>query len=212
MKNIQLQTQEYKDFIAHIKSKIQNAQIKASIKVNEELLKLYLEMASLIVEKQKLSSWGDNFLEKFSRDLQKEFPNMKGFSYRNLRAIKQWYLFWQQAVANLENKDWQQIVAIIVSIPWGHNLAILSKCKDINEALFYVELTIENNYSRAILLREIEKNLYKRKAKAITNFERKLPKPHSQLAIETLKNPYNFDFLDLRNSHDERELEDAFMI
>jgi len=211
MKNIQIPTQEYKEFILEIKSKIQNAQIKASIKVNEALLQLYWEIGSAIVEKQKTSSWGDNFLESISRDLQKEFPNVKGFSYRNMRAIKQWYLFWQQLVANLKSTHWQQAVANIFLIPWGHNLAILSKCKNIDEALFYINLTLENNYSRALLLKEIEKNLFERKAKAITNFEYKLPKPHSQLAIETLKNPYNFDFLDLRISHDEKELEDALV-
>lgn len=208
---INLKTQEYKDFVLNIKSKIQNSQIKASIKVNEELLKLYWEMAYLIVEKQKLSSWGDSFLENISHDLKKEFPNMKGFSYRNIRAIKQWYIFWQQAVANLENNKWQQAVANIFLIPWGHNLAILAKCKSIDEAIFYTHITIENNYSRAELFKNIEKNLYKRQAKAVTNFEYKLPKSHSKLAIETLKNPYNFDFLDLRNSYDEKELEDALV-
>jgi len=156
MKNIPIPTQEYKNFILEIKSRIQNAQLKAHIKVNEELLRLYWEIGSMIVEKQKLSSWGDGFLENMSRDLQSEFPNMKGFSYRNLRAIKQWYLFWQQAVANLKNTQWQQTVTQIFLIPWGHNIHIITKAKNIDEALFYIQKTIENNYSRAQLQEQIE--------------------------------------------------------
>jgi len=156
MKNSPIPTQEYKNFILEIKSRIQNAQLKAHIKVNEELLRLYWEIGSMIVEKQKLSSWGDGFLENMSRDLQSEFPNMKGFSYRNLRAIKQWYLFWQQAVANLQNTQWQQTVLQIFLIPWGHNIHIITKAKNINEALFYIQKTIENGYSRTQLVEQIE--------------------------------------------------------
>jgi len=208
---VNLLTQEYKDFISNIKSKIQNAQIKASIKVNEELLKLYWEIGYMIVEKQKLSSWGDSFLENISRDLQKEFPDIKGFSYRNMRAVKQWYLFWQQAVSNLENAQWQQAVANLFRIPWGHNLVILSKCKDIDEALFYVSKTIENSYSRAVLVHQIESRLCDRTGKAVTNFESTIPKPHSDLAKEITKDPYNFDFLTIRERYDEKELEEALM-
>lgn len=208
---VNLLTQEYKNFISNIKSKIQNAQIKASIKVNEELLKLYWEIGYMIVGKQKLSSWGDSFLENISRDLQKEFPDMKGFSYRNMRAVKQWYLFWQQAVSNLENAQWQQAIANLFRIPWGHNLVILSKCKDIDEALFYVSKTIENSYSRAVLVHQIESRLHDRTGKAVTNFESTLPKPHSDLAKEITKDPYNFDFLTIREQYDEKELEEALM-
>ena len=206
-----IEIQEYKKFISSIKLKIQSSQIKASIKVNEELLKLYWEIASMIVEKQNKSSWGDGFLENLSKDLKKEFPNMKGFSYRNLRSIKQWYLFWQQAVSKMEKTIWQQVVSQIFMIPWGHNILIVSKSNSIEEALFYINLTITNNYSRAMLKSEIEKNIYERQAKSITNFQDKLPEINSQLAIETLKNPYNFDFLELRYHHDEKELEDALV-
>ena len=194
-----LELQEYKNFINTIKSKIQQSQIKASIKVNEELLRLYWDMAFVIVEKQKSSSWGDGVLERLSKDLKREFPNMQGFSYRNLRAIRQWYLFWQQPVAK------------IFMIPWGHNLLIVSKSKSQQEALFYVDMTVENNYSRSILKNEIEKRLFERQAKSVTNFEYKLPLNHSSLAVETLKNPYNFDFLSLRENYNEKELEDALV-
>ncbi len=195
-------TQEYKKFITKIKSKILSAQLKAHIKVNVELLNLYWDIAQMIVEKQKQSSWGDKILANISKDLKKEFPDMSGFSVTNIKYMRQWFIFYANS---------QQLVDQIFQIPWGHNIHIVSKSKSIDEALFYVNTTIQNNYSRASLVQEIQKDLYARNGKAINNFERKLPKIHSQLAQETLKDPYNFDFLDLRQSHDEKELEDALM-
>ena len=209
-----IEIQEYKEFITTLKSKIQYSQIKASIKVNEELLQLYWDMAFMIVEKQKNSAWGDKILDKLSYDLKKEFPSMKGFSLRNLKYMKQWYLFYtkgQQAVALNNSEIGQQLVAKIFMIPWGHNILIVSKANSLEEALFYINITMQNNYSRVMLKNEIEKGLYQRQAKAITNFENKLPELHSQLAIETLKNPYNFDFLELREQYNEKEFEDALV-
>jgi predicted nuclease of restriction endonuclease-like (RecB) superfamily len=204
---------DYSAFIRDIKSKIQTAQIKASVSVNRELLQLYWEIAELIVEKQKCATWGDGFLVQMSKDLSEEFPHMKGFSHRNLKYMRQWYLFWnqsiafgQQLVAQLENR--QQAVA---QIPWGHNLVILSKTESHDEALFYVQKTIENNWSRSVLTHQIEGGLFKREGKAITNFETTLPKPQSDLALQTIKDPYNFDFLTIRDKHDEKELEDALV-
>ncbi|MCK9373152.1 MAG: PDDEXK nuclease domain-containing protein [Sulfuricurvum sp.] len=209
---------DYKEFIHTVKSKIQSAQIKAHIQVNETMLRLYWEIARMIVEKQKHSSWGDGFIAAMSKDLKEEFPNMKGFSTTNIKYMKQWYLFWydevlsgQQAVAQIENEKSQQAVDRLFQIPWGHNLAIMSKSKNRDEARFYLYQTIQNNYSRAVLIHEIESGLYERQGKAITNFETKLPDIHSDLAMQTLKDPYNFDFLDIRSRHDEKELEDALM-
>lgn len=209
---------EYKEFIQNIKSKIQSAQIKAHVKVNIELLNLYWEIASMIVEKQKNSSWGDGFIADISKDLQREFPSMKGFSRTNLLYMKKWYLFYQnipQLVGEMKDTNIPQLVGhlemTIFQIPWGHNREIITKCKSYNEAIFYVNETIKNNYSRAVLLHQIASDLYSRSGKAITNFASKLPEIHSDLAIQMLKDPYNFDFLDIRQRHDERELEDALM-
>jgi predicted nuclease of restriction endonuclease-like (RecB) superfamily len=193
---------EYAVFIKDIKLRVQHAQIKAAVSVNQELLRLYWEMAGRIVEKQKGSIWGDGFLVQLSRDLQAEFPDMKGFSFRNIKYIRQWYLYWQ------ENPIGQQLVA---QIPWGHNLVIISKTKSNEEALFYVHKTIENNWSRAVLTHHIERELYSREGKAITNFKTTLPAPHSDLARQTIKDPYSFDFLNLREKHDEKELENALI-
>lgn len=138
-----------------------------------------------------------------SIDLHEEFPGMKGFSERNLKYIRQWYQFFRKS-----DSIGQQLVA---QIPWGHNIAILSKCKNTVEAIFYIQKTIQNNWSRAVLIHHIESGLYSREGKAITNFQTTLPAPHSDLARQTMKDPYNFDFLTLREKHDEKELENALV-
>lgn len=194
---------EYRSFIQEVKQRIQSAQIKAAISVNQALLQLYWELAERIVEKQQQTSWGDRFLEELSRDLKAEFPEMKGFSVRNLKYMRQWFKFWFA-----DSSIGQQLVA---QIPWGHNLVILSKIRDVEEALFYVQKTIENGWSRSILSHHIEAQLYQREGKAITNFEMRLPAPESDLARQLIKDPYNFDFLTLREHHDEQELEDALV-
>lgn len=195
---------EYISFINDIKIKIKQAQIKAAIKVNEELLRLYWEIAKKIVDKQKNSSWGDGIIEQISRDLKQEFPNLKGFSRTNLLYMKKWYLFWS-------DKNVPQVVGEIFKIPWGHNREIITKCNNIDEALFYVKKTIENGYSRAVLVHQIESNLYSRSKKAVNNFDKKLPSPQSDLAKEITKDPYCFDFLSLSEKYNEKELENALM-
>lgn len=206
--------QDYKSFLKEIKFKIQTSQIKASIKVNEELLRLYWDIAQMIVDKQKIASWGDNIIADISKDLKREFPNMKGFSKRNIFYMKQWYLFFskvQQVVAQLEDKTQKEKVNQIFQIPWGHNIVIVTKIKDSDEALFYAQKTIKNGWSRAILVHQIESSLYHREGKAISNFDAKLPALQSDLAKATLKDPYSFDFLTLTEKYNERELEDALM-
>lgn len=203
-----IQKDEYKKVIQEIKTHIQTSQIKASISVNKELLKLYWNIAQLIVERQKLSSWGDGFIKAVSKELQKEFPNIKGFSIRNIKYMRQWYFYWnsigQQAVAQLEKEK-------LFQIPWGHHILIMTKIKEKKEAIFYIFKTIENNWSRNVLMNQIEYKLYERQGGAITNFKEKLPAVHSDLAIQTLKDPYCFDFLTLTEDYNERELEDSLV-
>jgi predicted nuclease of restriction endonuclease-like (RecB) superfamily len=127
---------------------------------------------------------------------------MKGFSLSNLKYIKQWYLFY-----NRDNVISQQVVGQITQIPWGHNIAIIAKCTNITEALYYVQNTQLHNWSRSVLVHQIESGLYRRKGKSLTNFSTTLPKPQSDLAIQTLKDPYVFDFLTMTGKYDELELE-----
>lgn len=164
---------------------------------------LYWDLAERIVAKQKESAWGEGFLLQMSRDLQAEFPKMKGFSLRNLKYMRQWFQFWSVGPA-----IGQQLVA---QIPWGHNLVIIGKIKNTGEAVFYAQKTIQNNWSRAVLIHHIESGLYQREGKAITNFQTTLPVPQSDLVRQTIKDPYNFDFLTLREKHDEQELEEALI-
>lgn len=225
MANEVFDSQEYREWLNEIKSKIKQSQIKAALKVNSELMDLYWELGKDITEKQKALGWGNSVVKKLSKDLTIEFDN-KGFSSRNLFYIQKWYLFYTaqkvpQLVALLKNnqklqdlvsKNKKSIIQELVKlIPWGHNREIITKCKNINEAIFYVVETIQNNWSRTILIHQIESKLYERQGKSITNFELTLPKSQSDLAIETLKNPYNFDFLTLGKQAHEKDLEDALV-
>ena len=147
---------DFKSWVSQLKQDIRSAQIRAAIKVNTELLLLYWRMGAEIFEKQKTSSWGDGWLKELSYELMAEFPDMKGFSLRNLQYIKQWYLFYnqentivQQAVAQLDDDKSQASVAqiseeIFFSVPWGHHLYIISQCKEVSRAVFYLKKTVEN--------------------------------------------------------------------
>jgi len=146
-----------------------------------------------------------------SKDLLQEFPNVSGFSERNLKYIRQWFLFY----TNLSTKNipviGQQLVAQLSQIPWGHNIAIITKCKDMNEALYFVQNTIEHNWSRSVLVHQMESGLFLREGKAITNFPVTLPAPQSDLARQTLKDPYIFDFLTMTKDYNERDLENGLI-
>ena len=207
MKYNLVSSKEYKVWLADIKARVRSAQIKAALSVNTELLKLYWSIGTDIVARQKATKWGDSFLLRLSKDLTAEFPDMKGFSERNLKYIRQWYVFFSR-----EKAIGQQPVAQITRIPWGHNIAIISKCATIGEALFYVQKTLSHNWSRNVLVHQIESALYKREGKAITNFPLTLPKPQSDLARQTLKDPYVFDFLSMSDDYNERDLEKGLTV
>lgn len=203
--NSNLSNAEYREWLTSIKTKIRSVQLKAAVQVNTELLKFYWELGADIAQKQKLASWGDKLVERLSRDLSSEFPDMKGFSLSNLKYIKQWYQFYSQ------NEISQQAVGFLHQVPWGHNILIIQRCKEIDKALFYVKATIQNSWSRNVLNHQIEGDLYNRRGQGISNFQVTLPKIQSDLASQTLKDPYIFDFLNLRDKHDERELENALV-
>ncbi len=232
---------EFKQWLVDLKGRIRQSQLRAFVKVNSELLHLYWDLGHDIVIRQMDSAWGSGFFTKLSKELKSEFPDMKGFSERNLYNIKQFYLFYSQdntishqVGAKLEDVDLHQAGAkikiaekkintirhqlgdefeehLIFQIPWRHHVEIFSKCKSVQEALFYVQKTIENGWSRAVLMNFIDADLYHSQGKAINNFDRLLPDVHSDLVKETLKDPYNFDFLTLTENFKEKELEDALV-
>lgn len=197
---------EYKEWIVSLKTKVRQVQLKAAVAVNEQLLKFYWAFGVDIINKQKHASWGDGFLKQLSKDLMAEFPDMKGFSERNLWYVRQWVLFWSS-----ENPIVLQAVAQLTKIPWGHNQVIVSKCKNTEEGLYYVSNTIQYGWSRSVLVHQIESQLWLREGRAISNFTQALPLPQSDLAKQILKDPYIFDFLSLAKEHDEKELEDGLI-
>lgn len=229
-------TSEYRVWLKDVKQRIRQAQVKAAVQVNTALLTFYWELGADIVERQKSAEWGSGFLNQLSNDLMAEFPDMKGFSYRNIRAIRQWYLFYTEGFSNLAtgcghieqqgglsetrghvfplvngHPNWPQVVARLVQVPWGHNREIITRCKDVAEAFYYVNKTVENNWSRNVLVHQMESGLYHREGKAVTNFAATLPAPQSDLARQLIKDPYTFDFLTLTDDCNERELETALI-
>jgi predicted nuclease of restriction endonuclease-like (RecB) superfamily len=193
----------YKHWLESIKQKIKTAQLKAALSVGTQMLEMYWQLAEEIVAKQQTSNWGDAVLEQLSVDLKLSFPNIKGFSRRNLYAIRQWYLFY--------NAQYQFVPQPVAQIPWGHNRLIISKIKNTEEALFYCKATVEHGWNRDRLALAIKNKYYEAKGKSITNFKNTLPQVQSELAQETLKNPYNFDFLGLEDDALEREIENAMV-
>ncbi len=197
---------QYVTWLKEIKQSFLQTQLKAAIRVNSALLDFYWQLGHDIVDKQKNSQWGDGFLAQLSQDLRAAFPEVKGFSLRNLKYIRQWVNFWQT-----DSAIGQQPVAQLTQIPWSHNLVIISKCKNPSEALFYVQNTLKHGWSRSVLVHQIESGLYQRDGQAITNFEQTLPPIQSDLAKQSLKDPYVFDFLTLTADYNERELEQSLV-
>jgi predicted nuclease of restriction endonuclease-like (RecB) superfamily len=198
-----LQNIDYNNWFDSIKLKISSARLKAAMAVNSQLLGVYWELGKEIVQKQTEANWGNSVLERLSIDLKLSFPDIKGFSRRNLYAIRQWYLFY--------SKQFEFVPQVVAQLPWGHNRLIISKIKNINDALFYSQVSMDSGWSRDILEEQIRNRYILTKGKAINNFIETLPAPQSQLAIETLRNPYNFDFLGLDNDAIERDIEKAMV-
>jgi predicted nuclease of restriction endonuclease-like (RecB) superfamily len=212
----------YIDWIQELKQKIKSAQLKASIAVNEEMILLYWEIGKSIVEKQNQFAWGSKVVEQMAKDLKKELPDSQGFSRTNLFSMRKFYLFFSNEtnvhqVGGLNQQNNNLIVhqaggqlhrdSILCKIPWRHHVVIIGKCETAQDAIFYLKQTIKNNWSRNVLEIQIESKLIERQGKAVNNFEITLPKPQSDLAKETLKDPYKFGFLTLETDVQELELE-----
>lgn len=196
------QSKDYQQWLAELKQSFRQRQLKAAVAVNRELLEFYWQLGSDIQEKQHNSQWGQGFLAQLSKDLMAAFPDIKGFSKRNLEQIRRWYRFWSADPAIAK-----QAATQFLQIPWWHNVVIVSKAESLPEALFYVRETLEFGWSRSVLVHQIESQLWQRKGNAITNFSQTLPSVQSDLAHQSLKDPYVFDFLALTEEHNEHELE-----
>lgn len=198
---------EYANWLKELKDRYNLSRIKASVHVNGELLKFYWSLGKDISEKKADSKWGSKFYETLSKDLQKELPNVQGFSSTNLKYIKYFYELFKDEVSTCP-----QLVDEFAKIPWGHIRYIIDSCKsDSKRALFFVQKTIENNWSRSVLLNFLDTDLYERDGKAVSNFSKNLPMPQGELAQAVTKDPYNFDFLVMREDYKEKELKDALI-
>lgn len=192
----------YADWLAELKERIHTAQQRATLAVNRELVLLYWRIGRDILARQAEQGWGAKVIERLSHDLRTAFPEMKGFSPRNLKYMRAFAEAWP------EREFVQQAVA---QLPWGHNLVLLDRLNAPGERRWYAAKALEHNWSRNVLNIQIETRLLERSGTAVTNFEASLPAPQSDLARESLKDPYRFDFLGLTDEAQEREIETALV-
>ena len=198
---------EYAELLYSLKQRYRKSQIKAAVKVNTVMLEYYWEMGRDISALYRQATYGSAFFDCLSLDLKAEFPGQAGFSSANIRYAKRWYEFYNQNNTNLQRPvEDLKMPADFGLVPWGHHIDIFTRSKSVEEALFYIEETIKNNWSRPELDAEIEYNRYAKQGAAITNFDEKLPKPYSGLAKAILKSPYDFSFVD-RRVKNEKDLE-----
>lgn len=196
---------DYPEFLRDLKAKIQARQTRAILAVSRELITLYWEIGQQIVERQERSGWGDSVITQLERDLKRDMPDLEGFSRRNLYRMRTLYLSYRE-----QSKTVPQLVA---QIPWGHNIVLLEKVKDPSERTWYLQQTLEQGWSRNILIHQIESKLYARQVSQTKshNFEQTLPSPQSELVEQALKDPYVLDFLTLKQGAKERDLQNALL-
>jgi len=192
---------EYLNTIESIKNEIKSAQYKAAVSVNRELIMLYYNIGKIINEHK---AWGNKFIDNLAADIKLEFPNVKGYSVRNLKYMAKFAETYP---------DEQFVQTVSAQIPWSHNTLILDKIHLPEQREWYILKTAENGWSHSVLTHQIESDLYTRQmlANKVSNFENRLPSPQSELAVQTMKDPYIFDFIPFREDMVERDIENALI-
>ena len=216
----------YRDWIQEVSKRFRQSQIRAAVKVNDEMLRFYWSLGKDISRMSENATYGTSFYKAVSADLQDIFPDVHSFSVTNLKYMRYFYEMYPITENRQQVVDDSGEVAIrqqtvdelpedtIFRIPWGHHKLIIDRCgkeENLDKAIFYVRQTVQNNWSRAMLLNFLDTDLYERQGKAITNFKATLPPETSELAQELTKDPYSFDFLTLTTGYREKELKDALM-
>ncbi len=218
--------QKYVEWLTDIKSRYRKSQIKAAVKVNSTLLEFYWSVGQDLVRLKAEERWGAGVVKQFAFDMRNAFPDETGFSYSNVKYMKRWYVFYYERITKsqqvvdefrqqVDDQKGQRVVDLLEMpqnfglVPWGQHIMIITKCKTVDEALFYINKIAEEGWSRSRLEHELDSNLYGHQGTAITNFSRTLPQPQSELAQEILKDSYNFSFLDIKAKHDEKDLQEA---
>ena len=196
-----MNTTEYLSIIENIKHEINAAQYRAAVHVNADMLLLYYDIGCVINEHK---TWGSKFIDNLAADIRLAFPKSKGYSVRNLKYMAKF------AETYPEREFVQQVVA---QIPWGHNIVILDKVNNLEERKWYIKNSAQNGWSRNVLVHQIESSLYQRQvlAEKVSNFENRLPSPQSELAAQTMKDPYVFDFITFKEDMLERDVEQALV-
>jgi len=194
--------EQYIAFLSNLKTRIRQAQVKASLAVNQELIQLYWQIGKDILQRQKEEGWGSKVIARLAKDLKRELPDVTGFSRTNLMYMR--------AFADAY-PDEQFVLQAVGQIPWGHNQVLLNKVKELEQRVWYAQKAIEYGWSRHVLVFQIESGLYERQGEAITNFKQTLPLPQSDLAQQLIKDPYQLDFLPLGATVQERDLEHALV-
>lgn len=189
---------DYTLFLEDLKKRVYDSRYRAALQVNKELILLYHHIGNQILEAQAKQGWGAKVIDQLSKDLKSEFPEMKGFSTRNLKYMRKFAE---------EYPDLEFVQQAVAQLPWGHNVFLMDLVPEKNDRLFYIKNAIEHGWSRNIMVMQIETSLHKRQGQAVTNFKDRLPSSQSDLAHYTLKDPYIFDFLSLGDEAHEREVE-----
>ena len=232
-KSINILDKDYVQWVKNLVERYRQSQIKAAVKVNSEQLRFNWLLGRDIVEMNVEQRWGEGVIERLSRDLKEEMPFVDGLSVTNLRYCRRFYILYSKAFEfrpQLEGRMKEekektirpqlegefsmpmQEIDEIFKVPWGHHKLILDKVKgDVHKALFFVVQTLENGWSRAMLLNWIDSGLYERSGKALTNFKATLPETSSDLAQELTKDPYNFAFAGVTQRHNEAQLKEALL-
>lgn len=189
---------DYAALLGDLKGRIRSAQTRAALAVNRELVLLYWHIGQSILARQAQEGWGAKVIDQLARDLKTEFPDMKGFSPRNLKYMRAFAAAWP---------DPEFVQQLAAQLPWFHNVALLDKLKDPAQREWYARAAIQHGWSRNVLIHQMDTRLIDRQGQATTNFDRALPAPTSELAQQLLKDPYTFDFLSLHDEALERDLE-----
>ena len=198
-----IDSKEYNTFLVDIKNKIKLSQQKAFSSVNQEMIMLYFNIGSLIDARQKEQGWGAKIIDKLSLDILNEFPNMKGFSTRNIKRMLQFYKEYHE--------DFSKVTLVVSQIPWTHNIILIQKIKDKNLRYWYIQKVLENGWSKDILALMIKSEVHKREGNLVSNFKDVLPQNDSDLVQQSFKDPYLFDFLSITEPFRERELENSLI-
>lgn len=220
---------DYTTLLADIRQRVRQAQTRAVLAVNAELIRLYWEIGGLIDRRQRQEGWGAGVIPRLAHDLHNELPEEKGFSERNIKRMLAFHRAYPHLVDGQQPADGPQPVAqlpaapegpqpvalfpteLLLAVPWGHHAELMAKVKDSGHRHWYMPAAVQHGWSRSVLLAQIESAAHRRVGRSTTNFASRLPPPDSDLVQQTLKDPYIFDFLTLADGFQERELETALV-